>query len=52
MFHDLRRYSEEIYNGLGLVDISVEPHYDKRGASDELVRFRWNILFTAFAAMA
>lgn len=25
-----------IYEGLGLVDISVEPHFNTRGASDEL----------------
>jgi len=27
-----------IYNGLGLVDISVEPHFNKRGASEELLQ--------------
>lgn len=28
----------ETYGALGLVDVSVEPHFDKRGASDELLQ--------------
>ena len=30
-------YKQEIYNGLGCVDISVEPHFDRNEVSDELM---------------
>lgn len=38
---------QEIYNGLGCVDISVEPHFVASEASDELIDCPRNTRFTA-----